>query len=150
MIAYGRCSFIGLSVLALSLAAPAAMAETVEFTVTLQGSEEVPEVDTEGEGEAEVTYDTESRNLIWTITYTDLSGPPTGAHFHGPAEPGENADVVVPIPDSLESPIKGEAELTEEQASQLMEGQWYVNIHTAQHLDGEIRGQVKQGEPTVD
>ncbi len=146
MSAYRKCGLIGLSVLALSLAAPAGLAETVQFNATLQGSEEVPPVETSGQGEAEVTYDTESRNLSWTITYSDLTGPPTGAHFHGPAEPGENAGVVVPIPEPLDSPIEGEAELTEEQASQHKEGHWYLNIHTAQHPDGEIRGQVEKAE----
>ena len=146
MSAYAKCGLVGLSLLALSLAAPAGLAETVEFTATLQGSEEVPPVETSGQGEAEVTYDTETRNLTWTITYSDLSGPPNGAHFHGPAEPGENAGVAVPIPEPLESPMEGEAELTEEQASQLMEGQWYLNIHTAQHPDGEIRGQVERAQ----
>ena len=80
--------------------------------------------------------------LSWNIKYSDLSGVVTGAHFHGPAAFGVNADVVVPINGDLSSPIKGEAVLTAEQSAQLLEGKWYINLHTATHPDGEIRGQV--------
>lgn len=64
---------------------PPAMAETVNFTAALEGSEEVPPVETSGVGTAEATYDTETKKLTWNITYSDLTGPATGAHFHGPA-----------------------------------------------------------------
>lgn len=146
MITHVRPGLIGLSVLALCAVAPAAMAETIDLTATLQGNEEVPPVETSGQGEADATYDTETKMLTWSVTYSDLTGPVTGAHFHGPAEPGTNAGVALPMSEPLDSPIEGEAELTEEQASQLLEGQWYANIHTADHPDGEIRGQMMQAE----
>lgn len=38
--------------------------------------------------------------------------------------------------------MKGEATITDEQKTQLSAGNWYVNLHTAAHPDGEIRGQV--------
>ena len=43
---------------------------------------------------------------------------------------------------ALANPIKGSATLTEQQVTDLMSGQWYFNIHTAQNPTGEIRGQV--------
>jgi hypothetical protein len=43
---------------------------------------------------------------------------------------------------SAESPFKGEATLTPEQAQQFAAGEWYVNVHTQAHPGGEIRGQV--------
>jgi hypothetical protein len=42
----------------------------------------------------------------------------------------------------VESPIKGEATLSPEQAQQFTAGEWYVNVHTRDHPAGEIRGQV--------
>jgi hypothetical protein len=40
------------------------------------------------------------------------------------------------------SPFEGEATLNDAQASDLMAGKWYINIHTAANKGGEIRGQV--------
>jgi hypothetical protein len=65
------------------------------------------------------------------------------AHFHGPAPVGQNAKVQVPIDkNALPSPITGQATLSEEQANELMAGQYYFNIHTEKNPTGEIRGQV--------
>jgi hypothetical protein len=81
--------------------------------------------------------------LSWTIRFSDLSGPVTAAHFHGPAMPGENAPPVVPISGrNLASPIQGSAVLTPEQAADFLAGKWYLNLHTAAHPDGELRGQI--------
>lgn len=120
-----------------------ALAEEMHFTADLSAANEVPSNDSAGAGTANVTYDTDSMELTWTIEYSGLIGPATAAHFHGPAAEGENAGVAVPIAVS-ESPMEGSATLTEDQASQLMDGMWYVNIHTAAHPDGEIRGQVTE------
>ena len=48
---------------------------------------------------------------------------------------------MVPIK-SLDSPISGEATLTDAQIADLKAGKWYVNVHTMAHPPGEIRGQV--------
>ena len=87
------------------------------------------------------TYDTDSKKLSWTGTYSGLSGPATAAHFHGPAEAGKNAGVAVPITPNT-SPLAGSATLTDAQAADLQGGRWYVNVHTAANPGGEIRGQL--------
>jgi hypothetical protein len=65
------------------------------------------------------------------------------AHFHGPASPKTSAPVLIAIPGSLNSPIKGEATLSEAQAQTLSDGRMYVNIRTEQFAGGEIRGQME-------
>ncbi|MSO89580.1 MAG: CHRD domain-containing protein [Rhodospirillaceae bacterium] len=132
-----------LATLALSavlFVAPAS-AEMIGYKADLKGANEVPPVNQPGTGTLDSTYDTVSKKLTWTITYTGLSGPATGAHFHGPAAAGANAGVVVPFSAPLTSPIKGEATLTDAQAADLQAGRWYANIHTAVNAGGEIRGQ---------
>lgn len=111
-------------------------------TAILISSSEVPPNNSAGAGAAYVTLDLKNTKLSWTITYSGLSGVVTGAHFHGPAAVGAKADVVVPIKGDMLSPIKGEATITDVQKTQLLDGKWYVNLHTAANPDGEIRGQV--------
>ncbi|MFY3740847.1 MAG: hypothetical protein HMLIMOIP_001292 [Candidatus Nitrosomirales archaeon] len=89
-------------------------------------------------------FDPSNNELSWSIEFSGLSGPATAAHFHGPANAGTNAGVQVNIGEvsGLVSPMEGSAELTPEQASSLLEGLLYINIHTQANPDGEIRGQV--------
>ncbi len=140
-----RAGLMGLALMAsiACLVANTAYADTVALQANLQPSSEVPPRVSKGHGILNATFDTTSKTLQWTITYGDLSGPPTMAHFHGPAPVGQNAKVQVAIDKAaLASPIKGEAKLTDEQANELMGGQYYFNIHTKQNPTGEIRGQV--------
>jgi len=140
-------AFVGSIALAgLLAAAPAAYAKTVKLAAKLDASQEVPANDSKGKGTAEVTYDTNSKKMTWTVEYSGMSGPVTGAHFHGPAKPGENADVAVGIAGDLASPIKGSDTLTVAQAKDLQAGEYYLNLHTAAHADGEIRGWVKKAK----
>lgn len=128
--------------IATMLASPA-LAEMVKFSATLDAAQSVPPTSSGATGTAEVTFDTESKTLEWTLEYSGLSGDAAAAHFHGPAAAGENAGVAVPIPDPA-SGAKGSATLTDAQAADLMAGRYYVNIHTAANPDGEIRGQVEK------
>ncbi len=125
----------------LSLATPG-MAQTVAYKADLTGAAESPATDSKGQGTAMVDFDSANKTLSWTITFTDLSGPVTAAHFHGPAAAGENAPPVIPIEGALVSPIKGSATLTDGQVSDLEAGKLYFNLHTAKYPDGEVRGQV--------
>ncbi|MCW3481930.1 CHRD domain-containing protein [Neisseriaceae bacterium JH1-16] len=121
------------------------LAETVMFRASLNVASEVPPKTGNGTGYLEANYNTDSKVLKYQINYGGLSGPATAAHFHGPAPVGSNAGVQVPIPaDGLASPIKGQAVLTDDQARDLMAGNWYFNVHTAQNPGGEIRGQLKK------
>ena len=115
---------------------------TSAMTTRLSGASEVPPVMSSASGTVEATLNKQTSELSWTVTYSGLSGPATGAHFHGPAMAGANAGVVVPITGSLASPIRGVASLTAAQAADLMAGKWYVNLHTAANPNGEIRGQL--------
>jgi hypothetical protein len=128
---------------ALALATPS-MAEMVNFKADLKAASEVPPNDSKGSGPMTVTYDTASKKLSYKGSYSGLTGPATAAHFHGPAEPGNNAGVQIPVfsDATAKSPFEGEATLTDAQASDLMAGKWYFNVHTAANKGGEIRGQV--------
>ena len=115
-------------------------AEMISYRADLKGTTEVPPNDSKGTGAVDANYDTASKKLSWTVTYSVLSGPASAAHFHGPAAIGANASPLVPISGSLISPIKGDATLTQAQATDLQSGLSYFNIHTAANRGGELRG----------
>lgn len=118
-------------------------AETIQMAATLGGGNEVPAIQTTGSGTAGVTLDTTTRTIAWDVRFQGLSGPVSAAHFHGPASATQNAPVVVPIAKAGDAPpLRGSATLTEQQMADLIAGRWYINIHTAAHPPGEIRGQV--------
>jgi hypothetical protein len=119
-----------------------AKAEMVKMKAPLSASSEVPPNTSKGSGNSDLTYDTTSKKLQYTINYKDTSGPVTAGHIHGPAAPGANAGVVVPFQNAGTSPIKGEATLTDAQAADLMAGRYYVNLHTDANKGGELRGQI--------
>ncbi len=130
---------------ALALGAGAAQATVYNFNFPIEGSQEVPVVVTPGSGTGSVTYDDVSNELSWTITYSGLTGTATLSHFHGPAPVGVNAGVQVNIADlsgGIASPMVGMTTITEVQETDLLDGLWYVNIHSTFAGGGEIRGQV--------
>ena len=129
----------------LALGAVVAFAGTAfadKYKVALDAKSEVPPNASTATGTADIDYDPASKKLSWKVTYSGLTGPATAAHFHGPAEAGKNAGVVVPIPNIATSPAEGSATLTDAQAADFVAGKYYVNVHTAANPGGEIRGQV--------
>jgi hypothetical protein len=140
-----RSMLAGLAVAA-ALAADPACAEMMSFKADLKGASEVPPTTSQGTGNVNATYDTTSKKFTWNGTVSGLSGNATAAHFHGPAEPGKNAGVLVPAPGLTTGPFEGSATLTDDQAKALMAEQTYFNVHTAANPSGEIRGQVMKAQ----
>ncbi len=123
-----------------------ASAETYSLIASLNGASEVPSNSTAGTGSLTATYDTTTKKLAWTVTYSGLTGDAVAAHFHGPASPGQDAPVEVPL-NVGPSPLQGSAILTPAQEKDLLDGDIYINIHTQANPKGEIRGQVSKAEP---
>ena len=131
-----------LSVLAgsfLLAANSAGHAESMTFAAHLLGSAAVPQNKSDAFGEAQLTYNSDTRHLDYYVTYDGLS--PTKIDFHGPAGSAENAATILSIPVS-ETPISGTVTLTKDQANILLAGKTYLDMHSKTYGDGEIRGQV--------
>lgn len=126
---------------ALSLPAGAAI---VNLNASIDASQVVGGSTSLGAGFASMTLDDVTYDLNWNITWSGLTGTPTAMHFHGPAPAGANAGVQVNIGaiSGLTSPSIGSATITGAQATDLLAGLWYINIHTDAYPTGEIRGQV--------
>jgi hypothetical protein len=135
-------SYAGLSLIALLSVTSFGSAEILKLKADLKAADEVPPNDSKGTGMLEATYDSSSKQLSYTADYSGLTGNATMPHFHGPADAGKNASIVVPVQGSVASPIKGTATLTDAQAAERLAGKLYFNVHTEKHKGGEIRGQV--------
>ena len=139
-----RRGLIGMALLASFALTGPAQAAPVSFSVALSGDQQVPPVTTAGSGKADLTYDAATKTVTWSISFQGLSSPATMAHSHGPAAAGANASVIIWLSkkgEAPDSPFKGEATLTPEQANEFAAGQWYINVHSKDHPAGEIRGQ---------
>lgn len=112
----------------------------VDFIITLDGDQEVGPVDTPASGSGTATLNPNTNLFSWNISFSGLAGTETAAHFHGAALPCANAGVRIAL--STGSPKIGSQVLTAPQVTELIEGRWYVNVHSNLHPGGEIRGQV--------
>lgn len=115
-------------------------------SASLNGTQERPTpVSTPATGSLRGSYNNITNRLAYTISWSNLKANPFAMHFHGPAGPEEVAPPVIGLmnfPASTSATFGGNATLTEEQEMQLLQGKWYLNIHTPVHPGGEIRGQV--------
>ncbi|MCC6906921.1 MAG: PQQ-dependent sugar dehydrogenase [Phycisphaerales bacterium] len=122
-------------------------AQVLNFNLTLDGSQEVPPVDTMATGLGTATLDLSNNLFSWNFSYENLSSGETAAHFHAPAALCQTAPPSITLP--LGSPKVGSQVVTSQQRDQIIQGLWYVNVHTSNHPGGEIRGQVEP-EPISD
>jgi hypothetical protein len=127
--------------------------------VSLKGSEEVPPVQSEAISVAEFTQ-TGMEYRAYSVNATNIQGA-TAGHIHLGAK-GENGPVVFTLfkydkpmnevsengtitADKFEGPMAGKQ--MSDLATAGVKGMLYVNIHTEQNPNGEIRGQV--GSPII-
>jgi hypothetical protein len=138
--------------LGLLLVAAPAQALIIDLAANIRGDQEVPPTGSPAFGTGVFEYDDETNVLTWTILYTASllqGGAEIASHIHGPAEPGENADILVDT--GLGQLKQGMADLDEVARcsgdpeaceEELLAGLWYVNIHSEEFENGEIRGQI--------
>lgn len=121
---------------------PQRQPELAAFKATLSARQTLPPSDSTGQGELVAVLNRKTGLLQWKLSFSQLSGPVLSAHFHSPAMSGEVADPVIAIGRRITSPYEGRAILTRRQRADLLAGQWYVNLRTARHPEGELRGQL--------
>ena len=103
-------------------------------------------INSQGTGSANVTYDKSTKVLTYIVTYNNLTGNPTMGHIHGSSPRGMNSGVLFPftsLPAAPSGVISGTATLTMAQEIDLLNGLFYFNLHTAAYPGGEIRGQIE-------
>jgi hypothetical protein len=98
-------------------------------------------------GTATLELDAATKVVHYTVIYDGLSSPPIKVHLHGPKEEGMKAPTVLDEhSDHPTSPTTGTVTLADHQVDALRAGQLYVNVHTQNYPDGEIRGWLISGK----
>jgi hypothetical protein len=136
-----RRGFLGImAVLALSLSACSSMPYGNGIHVMLSGDQEVPAVKTSASGSGTVTIGAD-KSVSGSVTTTGVAG--TMAHIHIAAA-GKNGPVIVPMTKSGDNTwsFAPGAKLTDAQYEAYKAGGLYINVHSAEHKGGEIRGQL--------
>ncbi len=121
---------------------PQRLPELAAFSARLSVQEAVPPASGGAHGELVAVLNRNTGLLRWKLTFSALSGPVQNAAFHSPGMSGEIAPMVLSLGRTVLSPSEGRAVLTPAQRADLLTGQWYVNLPTARHPQGELRGQM--------
>ena len=121
---------------------------SILFFAELSADEESAVTESPGIGRVDFALDRETLKFTWTVTYSDLTTPPTGVHVHGPQTPGGEAAVLFDMaPEGVASPTAGETTLNEGELAYLVSDRMYVNLHTEKYPAGELRGSIRKMRP---
>ncbi|MCC7435207.1 MAG: CHRD domain-containing protein [Methanoregulaceae archaeon] len=122
------------------------MASAFTWTLSglMDGSQEVPPNASPGFGSFTGTLDDVTGAITLTGSFSGLLAPAVAAHIHGPALPGVNGPVILPltVSNATSGTVTGNGVFTPAQVANLLSGLNYVNIHTSTFPGGEIRGQI--------
>jgi hypothetical protein len=126
----------------LLLASPSDIGAISIFTAQLDSVQEVqtPPVVSPATGFGTVVLNDAQNRITVNLSFSGLLAEQTEAHIHGPAAPGSNAPIIIPLPlgqiTNLDLPISSA------HAGFLNADLTYFNVHTALFPAGEIRGQI--------
>ncbi len=110
------------------------------FVANLTGSQEVPANNSTATGTATVLLSPDEKSARVSLTFSGLSSAQTTSHIHGPAAPGVVAPVLFPLPNGNVTDFQ--IALTANDVADLKNGLLYVNVHSSNFSNGEIRGQI--------
>jgi hypothetical protein len=112
-----------------------------DIKVKLTGAEEVPPVSTAATGAGTIKVN-DDMTVSGSVTTKGIEG--VAAHIHSGAV-GKNGPPVIPLEQT--SPgvwsVPAGSKLTADQYKAFKAGELYVNVHSAAHKGGELRGQLK-------
>jgi len=164
---HARAPWRGLALLCVIVASCESLTEVVAretYQAVLSGRTVKPDsISTSGGGGFTATLSSDTSAMTYELTYAQLSSVASGIHLHGPAQDTVNASVIV---DLAALPAGGTGTYTlgtsgsangsidlaravtptidgDSLRRLLRLGLVYVDIHTANHSGGEVRGQLK-------
>ena len=130
----------------LAAASPTASAQIINFTISLNGSQETPPNGSGAAGGGIAMFDSSTDMISIQAFFAGLSAPATASHIHDGA-PGVPGPVIVSFtpftPAATAGSIIGFGQsFPVADVPDLLAGNTYFNIHDAIFPGGEIRGQL--------
>ena len=113
------------------------------YAVTMNGANEKPTaVTTSGTGAAKITI--YGRELKYEVSWSNLSGSATAGHIHGRADASGTAIPIVTFSGvtGASGSTTGIVQASVATLEAIVDGMAYVNVHTPNNPNGEIRGQL--------
>ncbi len=110
------------------------------FISRVDGSQVVPPVSTPATGVATARISLSSFDVVdFSLSFQNLSSAQTAAHLHSPALAGANAPEIVTLPNGEFRDLT--VTLTPQQSAEMRNGRFYIDVHSVNNVNGEIRGQ---------
>ncbi len=124
------------------------------FSLMLDPGQSVPAPTLGGatpSGQATLVVDSSSGQVEVSGTYNGMTSNVAAGHLHGLAGPGSTAGVLIPftVSGGTDGSFSGMGTLDASGLAGLLDGQTYINIHTANNGSGEIRAQVPEPQSLV-
>jgi aldose sugar dehydrogenase len=109
------------------------------FVASLTASQEVPPTNSTATGTATLLLSPDETTARLSLNFSGLTSPESVAHIHGPGAPGVIAPVLFPLPNGNLSDFL--IALAPSDVQNLKDGLLYINVHSNNFGNGEIRGQ---------
>lgn len=116
------------------------LAAAVEVSVMLSGDNEVPPVKTAASGEGKIMVANDG-TVSGSVTTKGITGTMAHIHMAGPGKNGRPIVTLMKQGDTYVVPAGTKFDAAQMQAFKT--GDLYINVHSADHQGGEIRGQLK-------
>lgn len=104
-----------------------------------------------GSGVSTLVLDGDELGATVRLSYGNLTTTKTGIHIHGPADPGQSGQILFDVDDAVPqmdgslrwvfAPDSNGTYTVADIANWIKTGKTYINVHTANYPNGEIRGQ---------
>jgi hypothetical protein len=114
------------------------------YIARLDGAQVVPPTGSAATGLVVLRQKIDPFKVSLSISFTGLSSAETAAHLHGPAAANANAAIILTLPAG--NFVNFESQLSAPQFDDLSGGGLYVDVHTANFPNGEIRGQLPRNQ----
>lgn len=148
-----RKFFLTLTIILSAMMFSITAAAQQKFSVYLSGRQVVPANNLPGSGTCMITLNAPETQVTVECRYRNLSSNIVGAHIHDNGPVGVNGPIRFDF--SFTGGTTGNIgplvfNTTPAQVADMRSNKWYVDIHTSNFPNGEIRGQVKRASIAAD